>query len=49
MPKSRVKTRANKKMGKIEEAVDKRNYYGFNDPTPYIAVLNIRNEERAKY
>jgi hypothetical protein len=41
MPKSREKTRANKKREKL---LDKRNAFGFKDPTPYNAVKNIRKE-----
>lgn len=41
MPKSREKTRANKK---IYAALNKANEYGVNDPTPYKAVNQIRRK-----
>ena len=45
MPKSRLKTRANKKR---EQAISAKNAYGTSDPTPYEAVKLIRQKERAK-
>lgn len=45
MPKSRLKTRANKKR---EELIDKRNAFGMCDPTPFRAVLHIREQEENK-
>lgn len=41
MPKSREKTRANKKK---EKMLDKQNSFGKNDPTPYEAVKKIINK-----
>ena len=45
MPKSRLKTRANKKR---EQAISAKNAYGMSDPTPYQAVKNIRKKEKAR-
>lgn len=51
MPKSREKTRANKKLGqeerRREEMLDRKNHFGRADPTPYQAVKNIRKKEKA--
>lgn len=41
MPKSRVKTRENKKK---YAALNQTNEYGLKDPTPYQAVENLRKE-----
>ena len=43
MPKSRKKTRANKKSG---QALDKYNAYGINDPTPYRADKQYNLDDR---
>ena len=50
---SRAKQRANRKikaheisLGIHEEPIDKRNFYGIQDPTPYEAVKNIIRKER---
>lgn len=42
MPKSRIKTRANKKR---EELIDKRNAFGMCDPTPFEAIKHIRAKQ----
>jgi len=44
MPKNREKTRENRRK---EQALDRRNGYGFMDPTPYEAVERIRRGQRA--
>ncbi|MDL2318235.1 hypothetical protein LJC74_03985 [Eubacteriales bacterium OttesenSCG-928-A19] len=44
MPKSRDKTRANKKKGQL---LDKRNAYGSSDPTPYEADKKYNLDQRA--
>lgn len=41
MPKSRIKTRENRKK---EAALNMVNEYGIKDPTPYQAVTNMRKE-----
>lgn len=43
MPKSREKTRANKRK---EKQLERVNGYGINDPTPYEAVKEIINKNR---
>jgi hypothetical protein len=48
MPKSRLKTRANRKKGKLEERLDRQNAYGINDPTPQEAVMRIRKKQNAE-
>lgn len=42
MPKSRLKTRENKK---LELHLSKRNAFGMCDPTPFEAVKNIRRKQ----
>jgi hypothetical protein len=44
MARNRDRQRANKKKGK-EERLDTRNAFGIKDPTPYEAVLRIRESE----
>lgn len=45
MPKSRDITRANKKLGKMQEGnMSIRNDAGYNDPTPYFAFKNMERE-----
>ena len=48
MPKSRLKTRANRKKGKLEDRLDRRNAFGIMDSTPYEAVLRIRKKQNAE-
>lgn len=43
MPKDRRITRENRKR---EEAIDRQNKYGINDPTPYKAVQHMVQTER---
>lgn len=43
MPKDRRITRENRKK---EEALDRQNEYGINDPTPYKAVQHIMQAEQ---
>lgn len=43
---SRERQRANKRKGVIEKALEKKNIYGYNDPTAYEAVKNIIDSER---
>ncbi|WP_352399101.1 hypothetical protein [Anaerotignum sp.] len=45
MPKSRTKTRNNKKM---EQLLSLKNVYGFKDLTPFEAVLHIRQEQERR-
>ncbi len=42
MPKSRSKTRANKK---LEQNIERRNAFGMCDPTPFEAIKNIRTKQ----
>ena len=49
---SRAKQRENRRIknreiraGIREELLDKRNFYGIKDPTPYEAVKNMRRKE----
>lgn len=44
LPKSRIKTRKNKK---LEQLLSYKNGYGFKDPTPYTAIKHIREEMKA--
>lgn len=50
MPKSREKTRANKKLGqeerRREEMLERENHFGWADPTPYEALKRICNAEK---
>jgi hypothetical protein len=39
--KSRKKQRENRRMKAKEERIEYRNMYGYQDPTPYLAVRNI--------
>ena len=39
--KSRKKQRENRRMKAKEEKIEFRNMYGYQDPTPYMAVRNI--------
>lgn len=39
--KSRKKQRENRRMKAKEEKIEFRNMYGYQDPTPYLAVRNI--------
>lgn len=49
MPKSRAKTRENAWKGKREERLDRKNAFGNNDPTPFEAVIRIREGEKNNY
>ena len=42
--RQKERQRANRLNRHIEEKLDRKNYYGNSDPTPYLAVRNIIRE-----
>ncbi len=45
--KDRKRQKANRKLKKREEALDRRNSYGAKDLTPFNAVLKIRTNGKS--